>query len=37
MEVDFDEQLGHPEFIIQAPLESCRVCGFIDDTNVHTC
>jgi len=37
MEVDFDEQLGRPEFIIQAPLESWRVFGFIDDTNVRTC
>jgi hypothetical protein len=37
MEVEFNDQLARPEFIIEAPFVSWRIFGFIDDTNVRTC
>ena len=36
-EVEFDNQLAHPQYIIECPIDSWRVFGFIDDTNVWTC
>jgi hypothetical protein len=37
MEVEFNDRLACPDFIIEAPFESWRLFGFIDDTNVCTC
>jgi hypothetical protein len=37
IELDYDDELAHPRFIIQCPIENWRVFGFLDDTNVRTC
>jgi hypothetical protein len=37
IELDFDEELGNPQYIIQCPIESWSVFGFLDDTNIRTC
>ncbi len=36
-ELDYDEELGNPQCIIQCPIESWRVFGFLNDTNSRTC
>ena len=36
-ELEFDDQLANPQYVIQCPIESWRVFGFIDDTNVRSC
>ncbi len=37
IELDFDEELGNPQYIIQCPVESWSVFGFLDDTHIKTC
>ena len=35
--MELDNQLAHPKYIIECPIDSWRVFGSIDDTNVWTC
>jgi hypothetical protein len=37
IQLDYDDELTHPQFIIQCPIENWRVFRFLDDTNVRTC
>ena len=37
IELDFDDELANPQYVVQCPIECWRVFGFIDDTNVRTC
>jgi hypothetical protein len=34
IKVEFDNQLAHPQYIIECPIDSWRVFGNIDDTNI---
>jgi hypothetical protein len=36
IKLDFDDDLAHPQYVIQCPIECWRVFGFIDDTNIRT-
>jgi hypothetical protein len=36
-EVEFNNELAQPQYIIECPIDSWRVFGFLDDTNVWTC
>jgi hypothetical protein len=36
-EVEFNNELAHPQCIIECPIDSWRVFRFLDDTNIWTC